>query len=328
MTLPIPLRRMNMSDLVTQSRCDLDELAGSIKSDLARRTNSRIEFAEATRDLCLHLVKARDKFAADQAFGKWFDSQGFDLDYQERAAAIALGRDMDRVWPVLQITDRRSLRTIRDKECRFDNVVKPPKTVNAKEDEVKEAAEDTRKAAEIIHRRRAAGEVLSNKAVAEEAGVPIQAVKLGFAYAQGQLAATAETLAAQLSQSAREKLDATIRAYQHQLDQSFEYRVREASAKWLDDVRIPLYEKRLDEIEDMFKWRPAVMSKTDYNTIMRCLHPDSKTSRTEEQLSAAFQAFTKYKAQLVDDHDERMKLTSGMPRTREELLARRARQHA
>jgi hypothetical protein len=74
----------------------------------------------------------------------------------------------------------------------------------------------------------------------------------------------------------------------------------------------------------MLTWpRNGVMTKSEYNTILRCLHPDGLKSRTEQQLSEAFRIFTHYKLKMVADDDERQKFMSGLPRTREELLARK-----
>jgi hypothetical protein len=67
------------------------------------------------------------------------------------------------------------------------------------------------------------------------------------------------------------------------------------------------------------------MTKAEYNTIMRCLHPDSLRSRTEEQLAEAFRLFTAYRLKLVPpDAEEREKLMAGFPRTPEDWEAARA----
>jgi hypothetical protein len=127
-----------------------------------------------------------------------------------------------------------------------------------------------------------------------------------------------------LSDTAQKKLDAAIRAHQRKLELEFDARVQAACQKWADDMRLPMYEKRLDEIAKMLTWpRNAVMTKSEYNTILRCLHPDGLNSRTEQQLAEAFRLFTHYKLKMVADEEERKKVLSDFPRTREELLARK-----
>jgi hypothetical protein len=134
-------------------------------------------------------------------------------------------------------------------------------------------------------------------------------------------AAPAEALPP-LSPTAQQKLD----AYKRQLERDFEYRVRMEAMKWVNEVRIPIYEQKLAAIEQMLSWpRNAVMYKEEYNKILMCLHPDSLNSRTSDQLAEAFRIFTHYKPKMVatDEEERRRILSSDLPRTREELLARR-----
>jgi hypothetical protein len=86
--------------------------------------------------------------------------------------------------------------------------------------------------------------------------------------------------------------------------------------------------KRLDDIERMLKsWPYSVMRKTEYNTIMRCLHPDTAHSRTSEERAEAFRMFTHYKMKMINDEEERItarrELRSGMPKTLAEMDARK-----
>lgn len=124
-----------------------------------------------------------------------------------------------------------------------------------------------------------------------------------------------------LSPTAQQKLE----AHKRKLDREFDARVMEARQKWANEVRLPIYEKKLEEIEQMLKWpRNFVMTRTEYNAILRCLHPDSSKSRTEEQLAEAFRILTHYKLKMVDDAEERKKAVSTLPRTVGEMLARKA----
>src|SRR5262245_6610724 len=69
-----------------------------------------------------------------------------------------------------------------------------------------------------------------------------------------------------LSLTAQQKLE----AWQRKLEADFDHRVRLASQKWLDEVRIPLYEKQIDELEHMLNWpRNAVMTRAEYNTVLK-----------------------------------------------------------
>jgi hypothetical protein len=74
-------------------------------------------------------------------------------------------------------------------------------------------------------------------------------------------------------------------------------------------------------------WPYSIMRKDEYQTIMRCLHPDTSHSRTPEQLGEAFRLFTYYKLKMINDEEERTtarrELRSGMPQTLQEMDARR-----
>lgn len=127
-----------------------------------------------------------------------------------------------------------------------------------------------------------------------------------------------------LSGTAQQKLEAAMRAHRRKLELEFEGRVQAECKKRAEELSLPGYFKRMDEIKQMLSWpRNSVMTKSDYNTILRCLHPDGLNSRTEQQLAEAFRIFTHYKLKMVADDDERQKLMSGFPHTREELLARK-----
>ena len=128
-----------------------------------------------------------------------------------------------------------------------------------------------------------------------------------------------------LSATAQQKMAAAIAARKRRLEREFEHRVNQAAMQWVEEIRIPIYEKKLKEIERMLN-RPgnAVMTTAEYKKLLMCVHPDGLKSRTEEQLAEAFRILTKYKPKMVALDDEgRRQLMGGMPRTREELLRRK-----
>jgi hypothetical protein len=96
---------------------------------------------------------------------------------------------------------------------------------------------------------------------------------------------------------------------------------------WSEEYKIPAYLAELASIRRLLTGRQAVMSRAEYNIILRCLHPDSSASRTAEQLGEAFRIFTTYKLKLYSEEEEevekRRQSRSTLPQTREELLARK-----
>jgi transposase len=175
----------------------------------------------------------------------------------------------------------------------------------------------TQRALAEIDRRKAAGESISAGEIFKATGISAPVIRKAIAIREVEAAVTLP----ELSATAQQKLD----VYRKRLEAEFDQRVREASAKWLEEVRLPIYEKQIEELKEMLSWpRNAVMTKSEYNTIIRCLHPDGLRSRTEAQLAEAFRIFTRYKPKMVADEETRRSTLADFPRTREELLARKA----
>ncbi len=90
---------------------------GVIESDHLRRTFDRyrsagIEWKQAALDLARELATARSEHPSDRAFGAWLAANGIDIDKNERAALIGLGREPDLAKRLLENTRRRSLQRI------------------------------------------------------------------------------------------------------------------------------------------------------------------------------------------------------------------------
>ena len=176
-------------------------------------------------------------------------------------------------------------------------------------------------------RRKAAGEEITYEALQQEAGTSSMPVRRAIAMRKGaeEVEQQAEIV---LSASAQEKLDAKLRAHQRQLDLEFETRVLAESRKRLDEWDIPHYLKTLRKVEQLLEWRKGggVMSRADYRKIMRCIHPDTGAHVSDEIRNEAFRLFNQYEAKLVSDNEQvDIKKVSTLPRTVEEMMARRRR---
>lgn len=51
---------------------------------------------------------------------------------------------------------------------------------------------------------------------------------------------------------------------------------------------IPNYRAKLDHADEIARSHRGVMTKAEYNTIVACLHPDSRLSVSDEKLADAF----------------------------------------
>lgn len=108
----------------------LDDLAKKIRNAIQRQDSSRVEWIEASLDLCMHLFEARRRIGNNILFGEWCNEQQFGLNHQTQAAAIAMGEQPDNALLLLTDTKRESLDTIYNKEFkhRFTNVRKTSPT--------------------------------------------------------------------------------------------------------------------------------------------------------------------------------------------------------
>lgn len=141
----------------------------------------------------------------------------------------------------------------------------------------------------IIEEQRAAGKEPIYEDVEKLAGTSSTPVRRAFSYVE-----------------AKEEVRAEVEAE----NESIEHFVR-------------IYLEKLEEVLQIMKWPQFnVMKRTEFNKLRVALHPDTFHTRTLEQVTEAFNIIQKYEIKMVSDEPER-KLSSALPRTREELLARK-----
>ena len=334
---------------MTIAPTNLNLLAEQIKNDIDRREDG---WVTATLDLCIHLAEARAAFADNISFGQWFDENAIKLGHQDRAAAIAMGQDIDRTRQILGTTKRRSLQLIHAHEFRLTSASKTPKPKS------KPISTERERAFAAYDRRKAAGEELTWEAVRAEAKTGHTVVRVVFTAREveekiraeiaqeappapdpaqaEQAAASAEftrpleeavlAYASKLTGAEKKRWDKRVEAFKWQIAQEIADQASAQHRKWKEETGIAYYEKRLDNLEGMLTaWRYSVMRKAEYNTIMRCLHPDTAHSRTSEERAEAFRLFTHYKLKMINDDEERIaarrELYSNMPKTLADMLA-------
>lgn len=127
---------------------------------------------------------------------------------------------------------------------------------------------------------------------------------------------------ATLSISAQQKLTSAIRQHQRALDAEFDKRLQQRLHEVLADTVLPAYNKSYAEYQDVIQARKGVMDKATFNRIRRCLHPDSRNSVSDEKLREAFNLFGRLELRLLDE-SQHPTATFDMPRTYEELMARK-----
>lgn len=106
-----------------------------------------------------------------------------------------------------------------------------------------------------------------------------------------------------LSRNAQKSLDRIIRAHTKQLEADFEIKLRKEIKKWYEAVITPDIRQKLDRAKLVLELRKAIFTKQEYNSIIRCLHPDSALNMSPEQRTEAFRLLEKYKVILLGEKD-------------------------
>ena len=287
---------MNVLPLPTR----VERLVKAIHNDLQRQAKGDREWIEASCDLCLHLAELRESFKSNIEFGHACEGNGFGgevLNHQTRAAAVAMGQEPEALRACLEATQRRSLEMIyRDEFGRFTSVRK------TKRPSRKQPAVGVKEqhAAVVYDRLTAEGRTFTRPDLARLAGVsPGTAAR---AYNRRQLEeevrGKVEPLdPATVSPSTREKMEAWQRAERKRLraaiEAEFEERYDFRTEPWLARI----YE-RISWAEKTLKAYRGIMSKADYQTIVKCLHPD--TAPDPKLKAEAFRLFTQHKDILIE----------------------------
>jgi hypothetical protein len=128
---------------------------------------------------------------------------------------------------------------------------------------------------------------------------------------------------AYLSKNQQKTLDRTMRAYAKKLEAGFEERLRQEIIKWYDRVTRDTKEQ-LRRAEQTINSRRGIMSKQEYNSILKCLHPDTARHVSEEVRTEAFRLFDGLRFKVLSAKDDPLKPVTPPPATWEEFKAQQA----
>lgn len=298
----------------------IDRLVRAIQNDLERQATGDRDWIEASYDLCLHLVELRDQFTADVEFGRACEANGFGgsvLNHQTRAAAIAMGREPEALRACLEATKRRSLHVIHSQEfSRFTNVCKPTRPRGEKP----RPAKREKHALDVYDRLTGEGRTFDRQDLAREAGVSLGTA--ARAYTRREMEESVRPVEpldpVTASPSARERMEAWQRAERKRLRAEIEREVHEVFEKEFKERSVYILE-RAAWAEKTLNRYDGLMSKRDYLTIVKCLHPD--TTADDGLRAEAFRLFTKHQNILIKP--ELRSSGPPLPETLSELLARR-----
>lgn len=146
---------------------------------------------------------------------------------------------------------------------------------------------------------------LSYGEAAAETGVgSVQIVKTSVAREEGRREAHADPVIdpATLSKTAQEKLAGALRQHQRVLDAQFEFRVQSEIQHRVKELVMPSLQEQKDDAALVVRSRKGVFNPTEYNAILRCLHPDLNPSI--EQKNEAFRLWHARKLTLMSEKDD------------------------
>jgi hypothetical protein len=294
---------------------ELDRLAGRLRDYLKRDDSIRAEWIEIQEGICLTLAEARAKFSADIEFGAWCDDNGFGVDYQTRAAAIAMGREPEALRACLQVTERRSLRTIYKLEFeRFDNGVKPsPRRKHPKLDLFQ--TPEIERAKEAYDQLSASGDQPTVQDVAKAAGVSRTPATAAVAFRLGEAQPPAVP-PDEMPATMRKRYEAAIKKARAEIREELKAEVFKEL-----DVLLQHAKERSERADRILASHKGVMTRDIFRKIKACLHPDHNTFALAGDV---LQIFSDLEGVLVKP-DEPPSGAPPLPATVAELMARRRR---
>jgi hypothetical protein len=126
----------------------------------------------------------------------------------------------------------------------------------------------------------------------------------------------------ELNESGKEKLARAVAQYQKHLDAIFQTKVTEAVREWRDTYMVPKHMELLARAEMVMKNRKGFLTKKQYITLVKALHPD--TAPTDDVRSEAMVILSEHKVLMMAEKEDPTLDEYGIPRTKEDLLARMA----
>jgi hypothetical protein len=126
-----------------------------------------------------------------------------------------------------------------------------------------------------------------------------------------------------LSMTAQKKFDLALKQAVNKLKPEVHAQVHRESLQWLQRM-LDQHNENAKHYELVLKRRTGIMSKAEYRSILSCLHPDRvQDEALKRRFEHAFNVFTKLEKAVLAEADSPTP-PSGLPKTVEELLKRRA----
>ncbi len=270
----------------------LERLAGKLKGCLTKEAANREEWIALQEDKCATLVEIRDQFPANIEFGQWCDTNGFGSDvinHQERAAAIAMGKEPEALHACLTATTRSSLEAIyRFEFDRFTNVRKT--TAPRKQKDTGKPSPQMQRALDAYDTLKAHGEPITSQAIRDLANVSDTPVRRVLAL-KSEEAKLDPLTPAEMRVTQLKRYELAIKQARIEIRQELQNEVYKEL-----DIFVARHKERIERAERTLAAYKGVMSHGMFRMIRACLHPDHNTFKFAAE---ALQAFSELEAVLV-----------------------------
>jgi hypothetical protein len=147
---------------------------------------------------------------------------------------------------------------------------------------------------------------MSYEQAAAEAGIDgsVQVMKVAVAREEGRRKGEAdpEITPDMLSKSAQEKLASAMRQYQKKLDAQLVPRVQAEIKRLVEAMVLPAFKQEREDHALMVKYRKGPFKTTEYNVLLRCVHPDRTPTIAEK--TEAIQLLIERKLLLLSDKED------------------------
>lgn len=269
----------------------LENIGARIDTAWRHVKESDANWVESSIDLMQALREGRERFKADQDFGKWLDDGHDHWNKNDRAALIGMAGDLALAREVLTQTDRRSYDRIwREVKDRFPHTRKPPKAKTEPKPDKPPRMRGLQLDPEVA--KKIAEEVLddglSQEAVAAKYEVGTRkVVEKAVQYALGRRDGVKEVLDASEAEKFDEKgklrIEEAIRISKERLLKNFHNQVEEEVRARV--VKLEQWEKQenIKLREENRVLRSALMQKApftalEFKKLLMCVHPDNSAS--------------------------------------------------
>lgn len=301
-------------DNVTPLPTLLERLGRRIDQAWQRIQKGEGEWVEGSLELAQALAEGRGRFSANKAFGDWLVVERHDhVNKDDRAALINLAADLTVARDVLNKTKRRSYKLIwTEEKGRFLHAEKTDKPKRGRPKGSPSRTTQRKRAGEIIKTMEALGETVTEKAVAERAGVGKGTADVAITahFTAKEAAAEARQIAledqwlddAKFSDKSKATIADAIRIKTTRLDKQFEQVVNAEVRRRIDaanDAMRANYARLSQENLNLTRIvsQRGVFTETQYRQMLMLCHPDSSAS--PELKAELLQVLVQNKTRLI-----------------------------